>query len=145
MSTPVHIIADDNIPAGECVIEEVPMLSYGVSVNDTSYIVLCKSRAANESFYQWYNINIMIPFINDIKRVYGLDANATTWYQLDGEDTQIRCYEDNNILQELENNHIVVGKPSGSTTEITQPCDRGNIFKASKKSYKKYIRYSDRH
>jgi len=40
MSTPVYIIADDNIPAGECVIEEVPMLSNGLSVNDTSYCCL---------------------------------------------------------------------------------------------------------
>ena len=50
VSTPVYIITDGNIPAGECIIEEVRKLSYGLSVNDTSYVVVCKSRASNHHF-----------------------------------------------------------------------------------------------
>jgi len=49
---------------------------------------------------------------------------------------QIRCYKDIEMLKLLETNNVIFGKPSGSTTEITQPCDRGRIFKASKSMIK---------
>jgi hypothetical protein len=37
---------------------------------------------------------IMIPFVLNLKRIHALDVNSATWYQLDGEEMQIRCYED---------------------------------------------------
>jgi hypothetical protein len=136
ISTPVYIIADEEIPVGQFRAFEVQSLAHGVSVNDTAYVVLCKSRAGNEAFYIWFNQYIMIPFVLNLKRIHALDVNSATWYQLDGEEMQIRCYEDISMLSVLENNNIIIGKPSGSTTEITQPCDRGNVFKASKKTIK---------
>ena len=68
----------------------------------------------------------------NLKRMHSLTANDASWYQLDGEEIQIRCYEGMGMLNLLETNNIIIGKPSGSTTEITQPCDRGNVSKASK-------------
>ena len=57
---------------------------------------------------------IMIPFVLNLKRIHALDVNSATWYQLDGEEMQIRCYEDISMLSVLENNNINIGKPSGS-------------------------------
>jgi len=57
---------------------------------------------------------IMIPFVLNLKRIHALDVNSATWYQLDGEEMQIRCYEDISMLSVLENNNIIIGKPSGS-------------------------------
>jgi hypothetical protein len=51
------------------------------------------------------------------------------WYQLDYEDMLIRCYSNSNTcMLKLSDNNIVVGKPSESTTEITQTCDVGDGF-----------------
>ncbi len=36
----------------------------------------------------------------------------------------------------LYQNHLAIGKPPGSSTEITQPCDTGNCFRGSKASLK---------
>jgi hypothetical protein len=55
------------------------------------------------------------------------------WLQLDGEAMQIECFKAPEITQFLNDHHIVVGKPPGSSTEITQPCDAGNCFRGRKK------------
>jgi transposase len=133
VSYPVFMIADDTLPESTFVVQEFPCLGYGVSIHDKGYLVICKTRAGNISFYKWFNLNVTIPFANALRSSYGLDPHSPAWYQLDGENVQIKCYEDGEILKELETNNIIIGKPSGSTTEITQPCDRGNAFKASKK------------
>jgi hypothetical protein len=65
-----------------------------------------------------------------------LPSNSIAWFQLDGEPLQIQCYQENSILEILEESFIIVGKPPASTTEISQPCDRGNVFKASKTALK---------
>jgi hypothetical protein len=57
-------------------------------------------------------------------------------FQLDGEPLQIQCYQENSILEILEESFIIVGKPPASTTEISHTCDRGNVFKASKTALK---------
>jgi hypothetical protein len=113
-----------------------------VSIYDKGYVVVCKSRAGCESFFKWFNENVLVPFVKDIRRNNNLPDNSTAWYQLDGEDVQIKCYKDQNMLNYLEENNIVIGKPSASTTAITQPCDAGNAFKASK-TCNKYIHDAD--
>jgi hypothetical protein len=75
----------------------------------------------------------LIEFINDLKKTTRNCAkDDVTWFQLDGETKQIEIYRDESIIGLLSENNIIVGKPPASTTETTQPCDRGNLFKASK-------------
>ena len=82
ISTPVYIIGDEEIPVGQFQSFEAQSLAHGVSVNDTAYVVLCKSRAGNEAFYIWINQYIMIPFVLNMKRIHtALDVNSVTWYQ----------------------------------------------------------------
>ncbi len=51
---------------------------------------------------------------------------------MDGEAVQIECFKLPHVINLLFQHHIAVGKPPGSTTEITQPCDVGNCFRGSK-------------
>ena len=54
VSTPIYVIADDNVLKGDCVIEGVLQLCFGHFVDDTVYIVFSNNRSVNESFYFWY-------------------------------------------------------------------------------------------
>ena len=59
------------------------------------------------------------------------------WFHLDGEPNQIECFQDPEILDLVHANHISVGKPAGSTTEITQACNAGVVFKGPKTTNKR--------
>ena len=52
-----------------------------------------------------------------------------TWFRLDGEPIQIECYQDPEIC---------MGNPAGSTTDITQACNAGAIFKGPKTTNKRF-------
>ena len=59
------------------------------------------------------------------------------WFQLDGEPIKIACFQDPNILDQLHARSICVGKPAGSTTEITLACDAGAVFEGPKTTNKR--------
>ena len=134
IANPVFIIQDEKM--AENIIDTYSVDGLGISTGSASkgYIVFCNSRSCNLEFYKWFNETVLVEFINDLKISSGGGSNDDniTWFQLDGEMKQIEIYRDPSILQLLLENNIIVGKLPASTTEITQPCDRGNIFKASK-------------
>ena len=61
-----------------------------------------------------------------------MQPNDVVWFQLDGEPIHIACFEDEGIVILFQINKIAVGKPPGSTTEVTQPCDKGRSFCSTK-------------
>lgn len=127
----MFVVADENMKKEDIDVHEVSGLGIGTHIGAKGYIVICDTRQCNVAFYRWFNKTILIPTVNELRRVHELPEDAVAWYQLDGEEIQIRCYQDPTLLRELAANHICVGKPPGSTTEVTQPCDRGNLFKGS--------------
>jgi hypothetical protein len=135
--TPVYIIADETVPKGQFRPHKVRNMGYNVGVDNFAWVVFCYSRSCNLEFYKWFNNVVLFEFICLIKETHDLEAPSKTWYQLDGEQTQIECYNDPAMIKMLEELNIVIGKPPASTTEITQPCDMGNIFKATKSKLKK--------
>lgn len=75
---------------------------------------------------------MLLPFVSGIRAHYDLAADDLAWFQLDGEQVQINCYSEKPMFESLEVHNIVVGKLAASTTEISQPCDKGNCFKGTK-------------
>ena len=67
---------------------------------------------------------------------FNIENTAPAWFQLDGEPEQIAIYSKPAVLKILEENNVLVGKQSASTTEVQQPCDVGNCFKGTKKKLK---------
>lgn len=57
-----------------------------------------------------------------------LPESTESYYKVDGDDAQIKVYQDPALRAELDNAHILVGKPPGSTSAITQACDRHDVF-----------------
>jgi len=133
---PVFIIADKNMTDDEFDPYEVPGLGVGTDFTLNGYVVFCATRCCNEHFFMWYNENILIPYIKNIKDKFKLPDNTLSYYSLDGEPVQIKCFSDPQVLDTFEKNSVVVVKPPASTTAATQPCDAGNCFKGPKTTIK---------
>ena len=98
-------------------------LGIGTQVNAKAYVVFSKTRIPPLTFYEWMNDIILFRFIGEIKDAYPEFRDSLTWFQLDGEGVQIECYKKDHILAMLEARGIIVGKPPGSLTGKSQPCD----------------------
>jgi hypothetical protein len=136
VASPVFVVADTSMSKRECDVHEVLDMGIGTDVGSKGYIVFCKTRCANNTFYKWLNDSILIPMITAQKTLHGDRDDAITWFQLDGEPVQINVYEDPEVLAALEAHNVVIGKPPASTTSITQPCDIKNCFKGPKTALK---------
>ncbi|KAJ1426029.1 hypothetical protein B484DRAFT_397718 [Ochromonadaceae sp. CCMP2298] len=96
---------------GEIAVHEVMGIGAGTHPGETGFLVFCKSRVPKLDFYKWY-IRIIL---------------------LDGEAAQIAPFlQDTQIRQLCDEQNILVGKPSGSTTATTQALDAGPLFNTSK-------------
>jgi hypothetical protein len=136
VSVPVYVFQDDRMSETDVEIHKVMGLGIGTDVTSSGYMVFMKSRAGNKAFFSWLNTDVIIPYVNDVRKAYDLTKEDPVWFQLDGEDIQIKIYDDKEFLKVLDAENIIVGKPSGSTTEKTQPCDCGNCFKGPKTTLK---------
>ena len=148
-STPVYVFQDDRMGADDIETYSVLGLGVGTDITADGYVVFMKSRAGNKSFFSWLNYNIIIPYVSKVRLASNLTKEDPVWFQLDGEDVQIKVYEDDGMRRVLEAENIIIGKPSGSTTEKTQPCDCGNCFKGPKTLMKstdgRSVRHLDAH
>ncbi len=102
-------------------------------VSTCGYVVFCKTRCCNECFYQWYIQFIVVPWALLIRQTFNLGHDSLCWFQLDGEAVQIECFKSPEIIKFFNDHYVLVGKPPGSSTEITQSCDAGNCFRGTKK------------
>ena len=128
---PVLIFQDKGMKEDDFNVQTTMLLGGGNNKR-FGYVVFCKSRCPNTNFYEWYNNEVLIPFIQDQREVHKLPKETEAWYQLDGERIQIKCYFEYDMVEKLKENNVTVGKPPASTTSITQPLDVGNCFLAAK-------------
>jgi hypothetical protein len=138
-AAPIYILADDNMKEGEIDVYEVAGLGLGTEVNNVGYVVFAKSRTVNEEFYRWWFTDIFIKFTKDLRLRFDLGLEVPVYFNLDGEDTQLAPLKTPDIVQLCEEHNIIIGKPPGSTTSITQALDAGKIF-LSAKTKKKHLK-----
>jgi hypothetical protein len=136
LADPIFIIADPNMPEQQ--IDNYAVIGLGISTSPgaVGHVVFSKSRIPDEAFYRWFNLNILPAFVDELKKHFHYESESLAYLLIDGEIPQIRVYQEQTILDKMEANNIVVGKVPASTTAITQPCDRGNCFKAAKTALK---------
>lgn len=133
----VLIFQDKGMAADEIDVVQTNLLGSSSDAGIKGYIVFCKSRCCNVRFYEWYNNEILIPFIKTQRKEHAEAAERPAWFILDGERIQINGYFNEELLKRLENENITVGKLPASTTSITQPLDVGNCFLAAKTKFRK--------
>ncbi|KAJ1410748.1 hypothetical protein B484DRAFT_402841 [Ochromonadaceae sp. CCMP2298] len=129
----IYILADDNMLPGEIDVKEVTGIGSGASSKDISYFVFCKTRCPTIEFYKWYVRIVFIPWVQELREHYEISAEVPAYFQLDEDAAQIAPFLFDTQIRELCNEHnVLVGKPSGSSTEITQALDAGPCFETSK-------------
>eukprot|EP01038_Epipyxis_sp_PR26KG_P017284 gene17284-23836_t len=150
----VHCYADDNMPVGAIDCYEVNGIGVsGMPLGDPSWIVFCKTRQMNSAFYLWYWEQINFPFYDSLRRQHdneifdptldGTQFSHPVGTNCDGEEIQIRLFSEHiEFIEKLKQRRVVVDKPPGSTTEITQALDHGPIF-ITKNNYLKGITDND--
>ena len=52
VALPVFVVADTSMSKGECDVHEVLGMGIGTDVGSKGYIVFCKTRCANNTFYK---------------------------------------------------------------------------------------------
>jgi hypothetical protein len=129
---PIYICADNSMEPGVIDVHEVAGLSIGTEVTTSGYVVFAKTRAVNEEFYKWWFTHIYVRFVMDLRTRYGIADEVPSYFTLDGEDTQIKPLQTAEMAAMCAELNIVIGKPTASTTSITQPCDAGKVFLSSK-------------
>jgi hypothetical protein len=129
---PIYICADNNMEPGVIDVHEVAGLGIGTEVTTSGYVVFAKTRAVNEEFYKWWFTHIYVRFVMDLRTRYGIADEVPSYFTLDGEDTQIKPLQTAEMAAMCAELNIVIGKPTASTTSITQPCDAGKVFLSSK-------------
>jgi hypothetical protein len=129
----IFLLADDKMNVDALDVHKVVGVGHSnCPESNYCYIVFTKTRAGNEKFYSWLIEIMLISFVQSTRQYLPDDyKNHQAWFQLDGEWSQIKVFLESNILQQMQDNNIVVGKFPGSTTEIFQPADQ-NPFKACK-------------
>jgi hypothetical protein len=134
---PIYHLADDSMDPGELETYEIPGLGIGTNLESKGHLVFSSTRAGNVPFFRWFTLNILVPFVQAVRRKRGLLDSSPAFLQMDGESIQIQCYEDPEVLAVLELNNIVIGKGPASTSSKTQAADAGDCFRGSKKTLKK--------
>jgi hypothetical protein len=139
----IYIIADINMEEGVIDVHPVVGLGVGTDITANGYVVFAKTRSVNEEFYRWWFNNIFVEFVMKLRIIYNIADSIPSYFTLDGEDTQIKPMQTEEMAAKCNELNIVIGKPPASTTSITQPCDAGKCFLSAKTKKKNIKMISD--
>lgn len=141
--SPLFIVANENIPDDQFIIEKVPLLSHSTNPADFGYIAFSKTRAGNSELWVWFFLNIIIPGITAIQNACGLDVESSTYrddiscaFFFDGEQLQNEAVEDQRVVDAAELALTFLLKLCASCSLIQQLCDLMRLYNACKHDLK---------
>ena len=136
----VYIIADDSMSEEEFWVTSVVSLGNSTEVGSKGYLCFCKTRNGNDAFYEWFAKTVVVPFVQKVREIHqeknddGTDMRA--FVMCDGEESQIRVFQKEEIRQSLNLNLIDLGKTPASCSAILQSSDVSMFFKTTKQLLK---------
>ena len=142
-AAPIYICADENMKEGIIDVHEIPGLGVGQDITASGWVVFSKTRSVNEEFYRWWFTTIFTKFVIDLRSMYDLTDAVRAYFNLGGEDVQVKPFRSPAIQELCKEMNIIIGKPPASTTSISQPCDVEKVFMASKTKNKHIKHYKD--
>ena len=66
----VLVVADPSMPEGQIMVSLVPGMSNSVVPGAYGYLVFCSTRNCNASFYKWFVKDVIMPWVDNIRRPY---------------------------------------------------------------------------
>jgi hypothetical protein len=84
----VDVIASPSMKKNEIDVHRVEGLGPSLGVDAYSYVVFCKTRGCCTAFYEWYNIKVMIPYVNSLRQKFSLEDDDFAFVNCDGEALQ---------------------------------------------------------
>ena len=110
----VYILADKNMKEGLIDVHEVMGLGIGTDLSSVGWVVFAKTRAVNEEFYRWWFVTVFHKFVVHIRNRYKLGVDLPVYFNLDGEETQIRPLRNPFIVQLCQELNVIIGKTPAS-------------------------------
>lgn len=137
VASPVFILADDSMEAEEFIWHEVPELSTSTDENGRAYLCRCRTRNANSAFYKWFGKDIVAPFVANIRKNsrcrYPDQSPMRAFVTCDGEQEQIKVFQEDGMLKVFEDVLVDFGKIAASCSGSHQSSDASPLFMAIKK------------
>jgi hypothetical protein len=132
LADPIFIIADESMEKDVIDCYSITGLGIGTDPANKGYLVFCKDRCLCNDYYEWILRVCLIDFIKKIKTSHNLKDGDLSWFTVDGETKQLNPFSSPDTIKFLQDNSIEVGKPPGSLTRLSQPCDAWVFFKSIK-------------
>jgi hypothetical protein len=134
----VYLIADSEMTSDALETYEIPGLGNGSELASRGWLCICKSRQANTKFYEWFGEHIVVPYVSDSRSIYDSknadDSQMRAFVTCDGEEAQIRVFQEERMLQKFSTALIDFGKTPASCSAICQSSDVSDYFLALKKT-----------
>lgn len=125
----VALIDDNNMDKGETEIHEIE--KFAQNNCDTGLMAINNGRNGTANFYETYYEQILIPFVQKLRKNYSMKATEKAILWLDGEDIQMKPLLRPELRALLREHNIVILKGPASTTPKTQLLDTSVVFKGS--------------
>ena len=125
----VALIDDNNMDKGETEIHEIE--KFAQNNCDTGLMAINNGRNGTANFYETYYKEILIPFVQKLRKNYSMKATEKAILWLDGEDIQMKPLLRPELRALLREHNIVILKGPASTTPKTQLLDTSGETPAS--------------
>ena len=136
----VYVVADDSMADGDFFVLPVVGLGNSTEVGSLGYLCFCKTRNCNDKYYRYFAKTIVIPFVKKVRDVHQpLNEDGSpmrAFVMCDGEESQIRVFQEEEIRELFRENMIDFGKTPASCSAILQSSDVSMFFKATKQVLK---------
>jgi hypothetical protein len=129
----VFHISDDAMEVNDLKVQKVEGFGHDCNPNSFSWVVTSKTRCGNDSFYRWFILNSMLPFVADCRKAAGVE-DPLVFYSMDGEELQMRNFMSDLWRPYFEQMNIYLAKHSASCSAIGNACDGGHLHMGTKQS-----------
>jgi len=137
VSSAVYLVADPSMGPDDVLTREVVGLGNGADLGCIGWLCFTKTRQANSAFYRWFAQTIVVPFVLKNRVIYqNVNEDGSpmrAFVTCDGEEAQIKVFQETAMLKLFKDALIDFGKTPASCSAICQSSDVSDFFKGMKK------------
>ncbi|KAJ1419561.1 hypothetical protein B484DRAFT_466098 [Ochromonadaceae sp. CCMP2298] len=105
---PIYIVADEGIAVKDFRAEQVISIGARSSPREKGWVVFAKTRVPKIDFYKWYLKIFFVPWVQELRQIYGVGVDVPAYFQLDGEAAQIGPFLEDTYIRQLMTEHKIM-------------------------------------